>query len=454
MEEVGVEESDKSVENSNLKQSKTPDNDESGFGDDISACSIEDKTFSDKMDTSEETGNHFALEQCSAYAKMVEGVELSQGDNNFILSGLKKDDSGIYSEKSPSNTQNKEISDGEWSESVSESLEDTNVDMKDGKVKFDIDKPDEISEYTGGRKVKITDGDSCVEGMNGKSDEIEVEEMEDEIVDSMKCVGNEKGAVSAINNKEKQDIKVNCDKLDTLKVTNETDESESKSSGQQIDSDKCDNNEMSNDDEDFAEFVKKTVKSRSHVRKLVDYDSDDSDKESGSDSHIVVKGSRRYRKRKPETDSDDDNANTNDSKGKGNGSSEQNDGTPVLLRHSVLNDDHEQNNVDISDLSTDSSDESLHSPRTKHESSSEDEANDTPPLTEFGPPKQKWKALFDIRNREFGNSIRKDPGYFRKQVQGSLQMVKRFELQFKMDQHEGCVNALHFNRIGRFLLPL
>lgn len=30
-------------------------------------------------------------------------------------------------------------------------------------------------------------------------------------------------------------------------------------------------------------------------------------------------------------------------------------------------------------------------------------------------------------------------------------MVKRFELQFKMEKHEGCVNALHFNRIGTLL---
>ena len=92
---------------------------------------------------------------------------------------------------------------------------------------------------------------------------------------------------------------------------------------------------------------------------------------------------------------------------------------------------------------------STHSPKTRHDSSSDNEADDTgPDLTEYGPPKQKFKALFDLRKREFGYRHIGDPGYFRKQVQGSLQMVQRLELQFKMEQHEGCVNALHFNSIG------
>ena len=45
---------------------------------------------------------------------------------------------------------------------------------------------------------------------------------------------------------------------------------------------------------------------------------------------------------------------------------------------------------------------------------------------------------------------RTPPAVFREKVHGSVQMVQRFKLQYKMEYHEGCVNALHFNRIGRF----
>jgi hypothetical protein len=66
-------------------------------------------------------------------------------------------------------------------------------------------------------------------------------------------------------------------------------------------------------------------------------------------------------------------------------------------------------------------------------------------------PKHKWRALFDLRDREVGHTNCTPPSFFREKVQGSLQMVQRLKLQYKMEYHDGCVNALHFNRIGKYL---
>ncbi|XP_041372422.1 DDB1- and CUL4-associated factor 8-like isoform X2 [Gigantopelta aegis] len=66
-------------------------------------------------------------------------------------------------------------------------------------------------------------------------------------------------------------------------------------------------------------------------------------------------------------------------------------------------------------------------------------------------PQHKWHALFDLRNREIGYANTTPPSYFREKVQGSLQMVQRLKLQYGMEYHDGCVNALHFNRIGTLL---
>ena len=67
-------------------------------------------------------------------------------------------------------------------------------------------------------------------------------------------------------------------------------------------------------------------------------------------------------------------------------------------------------------------------------------------------PKHKWRAITDLRNREIGLTNCTPPSFFREKVQGSLQMVQRLKLQYKMEYHDGCVNALHFNRIGKCLM--
>uniref|UniRef100_A0A0L8G630 Uncharacterized protein n=1 Tax=Octopus bimaculoides TaxID=37653 RepID=A0A0L8G630_OCTBM len=66
-------------------------------------------------------------------------------------------------------------------------------------------------------------------------------------------------------------------------------------------------------------------------------------------------------------------------------------------------------------------------------------------------PKHSWKAIYDLRSREFGHSTKTPPSIFREKVNSSLQMVQRLTLQYKMEYHNGCVNALNFNRIGEYL---
>ncbi|XP_076457431.1 uncharacterized protein LOC143291451 [Babylonia areolata] len=66
-------------------------------------------------------------------------------------------------------------------------------------------------------------------------------------------------------------------------------------------------------------------------------------------------------------------------------------------------------------------------------------------------PRHRWRALPDLRARETGSPGCTPPSVFREKVQGSLYMVQRLKLQHRMEHHEGCVNSLHFNRIGTLL---
>ncbi|WAR05503.1 DCAF8-like protein, partial [Mya arenaria] len=217
----------------------------------------------------------------------------------------------------------------------------------------------------------------------------------------------------------------------------------------------CDKTYADNDNDvtDTKDCDRKKVKKQSHKSKLVDYDdSDASDKSDNdvddidSDKMTSEKGKRNYRKRKQTSDSETDSG-SNDSKEEENAN---NSGQPVLLRHRPLTENTGNNVVTLSDLSSDSSSEDENKTQTKHDSDSEPE--DTPvDITKFGPPKHRWKALFDLRNRESGYSPAQDSGRFARKVQGSLQMVQRFKLQYKMKRHEGCVNALNFNRNGTLL---
>ena len=67
-------------------------------------------------------------------------------------------------------------------------------------------------------------------------------------------------------------------------------------------------------------------------------------------------------------------------------------------------------------------------------------------------PRPNWFALQELRKREYCSAARLSTSWFREGVQSSLHMVKRLVTVERMKAHEGCVNALSFNRIGEFYL--
>lgn len=73
-------------------------------------------------------------------------------------------------------------------------------------------------------------------------------------------------------------------------------------------------------------------------------------------------------------------------------------------------------------------------------------------------PKCSWVALRELFYREHGLSgmgrrskFGRDPQMFKKRVCGSLNVVERLELMYKMEKHDGCVNSLNFSHDGRML---
>ncbi len=64
-------------------------------------------------------------------------------------------------------------------------------------------------------------------------------------------------------------------------------------------------------------------------------------------------------------------------------------------------------------------------------------------------PKDYWRTLFELRQRENGcNNRMYMPEMFGRHTGSSLMLVQRLALQYKMKNHDGCVNALHFNKSG------
>ena len=63
-------------------------------------------------------------------------------------------------------------------------------------------------------------------------------------------------------------------------------------------------------------------------------------------------------------------------------------------------------------------------------------------------PKPNWFALRELRKREYCSADRLASSWFRERVQSSLHMVRKLVTVERMKAHEGCVNALSFNRIG------
>ncbi|XP_076239277.1 DDB1- and CUL4-associated factor 8 isoform X2 [Calliopsis andreniformis] len=69
-----------------------------------------------------------------------------------------------------------------------------------------------------------------------------------------------------------------------------------------------------------------------------------------------------------------------------------------------------------------------------------------PECLEKEKPKPNWFVVPELLSREVGNNP-----LFRRRYYGSLHVVERFELMYKLKEHNGCVNALNFNQKGNLL---
>jgi len=73
-----------------------------------------------------------------------------------------------------------------------------------------------------------------------------------------------------------------------------------------------------------------------------------------------------------------------------------------------------------------------------------EEAEEIGPM-DLSPPPDTWHPLIELRRRELG---RTSAPLFSSRAGGSVELARRLTLYHKLDQHAGCVNALHFNESG------
>jgi len=83
------------------------------------------------------------------------------------------------------------------------------------------------------------------------------------------------------------------------------------------------------------------------------------------------------------------------------------------------------------------------------ENSVDTEDEDLPSVLTKEKPKHKWCAVKEFTARTWGLPSHKSmESVYNCRVHGSLRFVDRLQLASKMDCHNGCVNALHFNSTG------
>ncbi|GAB6027403.1 DDB1- and CUL4-associated factor 8 [Chamberlinius hualienensis] len=81
--------------------------------------------------------------------------------------------------------------------------------------------------------------------------------------------------------------------------------------------------------------------------------------------------------------------------------------------------------------------------------SSDEDGDDLPRKRK---PRHNWCVCPELFKRQYGVGNNFSNDLFRLKAYGSLHMVERLELMYKMKRHTGCVNALHFNSSGTRLV--
>ena len=88
--------------------------------------------------------------------------------------------------------------------------------------------------------------------------------------------------------------------------------------------------------------------------------------------------------------------------------------------------------------------------RNTEENGSRPESEEEEEDIDVGPPRDPWSPLLKVRAREWGvNNRTYGAEKFRADCGASVRLVQRLKRQSKLENHEGCVNALHFNQSGK-----
>ncbi|KAG7197449.1 hypothetical protein KM043_013299 [Ampulex compressa] len=153
-----------------------------------------------------------------------------------------------------------------------------------------------------------------------------------------------------------------------------------------------------------------------------------------------------------------ENSADNDAPIEESGSTQENiaddDASPLNVE---MDDDGSTNGVDRCErgleLSSDIPDEEEAGEEDPNEwtTASEDELDEkmdeeVPSCLKKEKPNPNWCVVHEVLNRQMGNNP-----LFQRRFYGSLHAVERLELMYKLNEHEGCVNALNFNQKGNLL---
>ncbi|XP_071636980.1 DDB1- and CUL4-associated factor 8 isoform X1 [Temnothorax longispinosus] len=76
----------------------------------------------------------------------------------------------------------------------------------------------------------------------------------------------------------------------------------------------------------------------------------------------------------------------------------------------------------------------------------EDEDEEIPHCLKIEKPPPNWRIVPEVINRQIGSNP-----LFQKRFYGSLHAVERLQVMHKLNEHQGCVNALNFNQKGNLL---
>ncbi|GLH01088.1 Protein will die slowly [Gryllus bimaculatus] len=115
------------------------------------------------------------------------------------------------------------------------------------------------------------------------------------------------------------------------------------------------------------------------------------------------------------------------------------------------NDEPESHSKPFHPLDSDESNDSSDSHCKKRDGGDSD-WEDIPSVLLKPKPKHKWFVMQEVVNRQRGVTTRhQGPQLFQQRCYGSLHVVQRLELMYKLEAFHGCVNALHFNSSGTLL---